>query len=147
MNNPEVLVRGYVDEDYQAVKGLYAHKEWYGGNFDEARDARQMLRAEVEHDPQAILVAESELAIVGTASLILTPRMAMLYRFAVRDNDPGVTDDLYQATVGIVKDRGYTRLDVYTSATNAVLCNRYEALGMERGGTFRFYWTSLESGQ
>jgi hypothetical protein len=37
------MVRGYRDADYEKLKALYLHPEWYGGAFDEARDGSERL--------------------------------------------------------------------------------------------------------
>jgi len=35
------MLRTYTDADYDKLKALYEHTEWYGGVFDEARDGRE----------------------------------------------------------------------------------------------------------
>lgn len=136
----ESNIRGYVDADYDQIRALYAQSEIYGGQFDDARDGREMLAAEVEHDPEAILIYEEDMAIAGTVSLIVTQRMAMLFRFAVRGNDQEVAAALYGHAAEILHDRGYPQVLVYSPVGNAALDARYVRLGMNKGGDYTCYW-------
>ncbi len=63
-----ILVRPYHPADYPQVAALYRQSELYGGQFDDNRDSEEHLRKRIEADPDAILVAEEELAIAGTVS-------------------------------------------------------------------------------
>jgi len=141
----EAIIRGYRDEDYEQVKDLYRQSDLYGGQFDEARDGREMMAAEVDHDPEAILVYEDDMAITGTVSLIITHRMATLFRFAVQDHDMEVARALYEKSTSILLDRGYSQVQVYSPFGDPLLGPRYEQLGMNRGGTYTCFWQNLGS--
>lgn len=54
-------VRGYTDNDYEAVVELYKNSDLYGGQFDEDRDSRQRLARQILTDSKSILVCELNL--------------------------------------------------------------------------------------
>ena len=137
------MIRSYQDSDYGQVKELYGHKEWYGGVFDEARDSREILAKKINQDPDAILLYEEEGEIIGTISLIEDGRVAWLYRFIVKDFEPSVTKQLYEKAVQTLKSRGHTQVLVYSEPNNEPLDQRYEQLGMTKGGDYTCYWKDI----
>jgi ribosomal protein S18 acetylase RimI-like enzyme len=136
-------IRAYTDTDYEQLKKLYEHTEWYGGVFDEARDGRQRLANVIKDDPDAILVYTEDDDIKGTISLIEDGRVAMLYRFVVQPGDWGIAQALYAAAVQILKNRGHDQILVYSSPNNRTLNERYTRLGMHRGGDYTCYWADI----
>lgn len=137
------MIRAYKDDDYEQLKALYQHQEWYGGVFDEARDGRARLADKIADDPEAILVYETNGQLRGTISIIEDGRVAWLYRFAVVDNDQHVTGELYAAATTVLKGRGHSEVLVYTPNGNVALGERYQALGMTLGGDYTCYYASL----
>lgn len=137
------MVRNYKNSDYDQIKNLYSHTEWFGGQFDEARDSRDKLANIIAKDPEAILVYEERGEIKGTISLIEDGRVAWLFRFAVKNNDQKITTQLYDKAVKILKSRGHSQVLVYTPANDDLLAHRYEDLGMTKGNNFTAYWTDI----
>ncbi|TAH35156.1 GNAT family N-acetyltransferase [Candidatus Saccharibacteria bacterium] len=137
------MVRSYEDADYERLKELYQHSEWYGGVFDEARDGRERLASKIASDPEAILVYEKDGELVGTISIIEDGRVAWLYRFVVKDNDKDVAAELYDAATANLKARGHSEALVYTPADNETLASRYDELGMTPGGNYTCYYKEL----
>lgn len=130
------MIRSYQESDYDAIKELYSHLEWYGGVFDEARDGREVLAIKITQDPEAILVYTQDGEITGTISIIEDGRVAWLYRFVVKDFDEKVTRGLYDVATGILKSRGHTEVLVYSSVDDTNLDARYQSLGMTKGGNY-----------
>jgi hypothetical protein len=137
------MKRSYQDSDYDNLKALYQHSEWYGGQFDEARDGRERLAAKWASDPESIVVYEKEGSIVGTVSIVDDGRVAMLFRLVVTNNDPTITKELYDYAVKILRKRGHEQVLVYTPVADKPLHNRYEQLGMTRGSDYTCYWAAL----
>jgi hypothetical protein len=73
------MIRPYEDKDYEQLKELYLHTEWYGGVFSESRDGRAVPARKITQDPEAIWIYEHEDAVIGTVSLIDDGRVAWLY--------------------------------------------------------------------
>lgn len=137
------MIRAYRDSDYEKLKELYMHSEWYGGQFDDARDARERLAKKIVHDPDSILVYAVNSEIVGTISMIEDGRVAWLFRFAVRDNDQKVSKELYEEATKILKSRKHTQILVYTPVGDTDLDKRYDQLGMTKGSDYTCYWTDI----
>jgi hypothetical protein len=137
------MIRQYKDFDYEQLKELYQHFEWYGGQFDEARDSREKLDKITAEDPDAILVYEMDEKLIGSISLIEDGRVAWLFRFVVRDNDPGASKELYKRACEILRERGHTQVIVYSPQHNKKLDERYAYLGMLKGNEFTAYWTDI----
>jgi hypothetical protein len=136
-------IRSYRDADYEQLRTLTEHSEWYGGVFDEARDGRMRLAQKIAEDPEAILVYERGTELLGMVSLISDSRVAMLFRFVVKDHNQQVATALYEHATETLKKRGHEQVLVYTSANDQMLDLRYERLGMHRGGLYRCYWEEL----
>ncbi len=137
------MTRPYQDSNYDQLKELYQHSEWFGGQFDEARDSREKLARKITDDPEAILVYEQDGQLLGTISLIEDGRVAWLFRFAVKDNDQKVAQELYTKATKILKSRGHTQVLVYTPLGNQELNKRYKLLGMTKGNNFTAFWSDL----
>lgn len=137
------LIRQYDDTMYEALKALYLHRKWYGGVFDEARDGRERLVQKIADDPQAILIYERDGELLGTISIIEDGRVAWLYRFVVKDFDPEITKELYDAAAKILKERGHSEVLVYTPFGDKNLDARYDSLGMTKGGDYTCFYKEL----
>jgi len=137
------MIRSYQDSDYEKLKELYLHSEWYGGQFDEARDSRESLAKKIANDPGSILVCEEHGIMIGTVSIIEDGRVAWLFRFAVRDNYQAVVQELYDKAVDILKSRGHTQVLVYSPAGDSELDYRYSQLGMTKGETYTAFWSKI----
>lgn len=140
-----IFVRSYADADYPAIKALYQDSALYGGQFDEARDARELLAKKVAAGPDAILVAEINGILVGTISIIDDGRVAMLFRFAVQKGsmETEVAHILYKAASAVLHARGHTQILVYTPVHNEHLRERYNRLGMQQGNDYTCYWSTI----
>ncbi len=139
------MIRSYEPRDYEQLKELYHHSEWFGGQFDEARDRQELLAEKIQADPQSILVYERAAQLLGTISLIDDGRVGMLYRFVVRDNDLEVAKELYGRATDIFKQRGHKQVLVYTPVNDPVLHDRYAQLGMTRGSDYTCYYIQLNN--
>ena len=137
------MIRGYMDSDYDQVKALYQHGEWYGGKFDEHRDSREILMRKVTADPQAVIVDDENGQILGTISLIEDGRVAWFYRFVVKDNNQEVAKALYDAAAGVLKSRGHPEVLIYSDPEREDLNSRYQSLGMEKGGDYECFFAAL----
>ena len=137
------MIRSYKDTDYDQLKDLYLHPQWFGGQFDEARDSREGLAGITARDPEAILVYEQDGQILGTVSLIEDGRVAWLFRFAVKDNDHKVSEALYEKAQEVFKTRGHTQIIAYTPVGNHTLNNRYKTLDMTKGNDFTAFWKDI----
>lgn len=138
-----LMIRSYQDADYEQLKALYQHSEWYGGVFDEARDGQERLKNVIANDLQAVLVHETGSKIDGTISIIDDGRVAMLYRFVVPPDMNDVTNELYNAAISTLKERGHSEVLVYSAIDNKVLDQRYLRLGMTRGGDYACFWVGI----
>lgn len=137
------MIRSYQDSDYEKLKELYGHNEWYGGQFDEGRDSREKLSAKIADEPEAVLVYDQSGELLGTISLIEDGRVAWLFRFVVKENDQKVAKELYRRAIDILKKRGHTQVLVYSPYDNQELDTRYQTLGMTKGKNFTAYWSDL----
>jgi hypothetical protein len=137
------MIRSYRDSDYEQVRELYRHTEWYGGVFSEQRDGREVLARKIKQDPQAILVYEQDSEVIGTISIIEDGRVAWLYRFVVRDLSLNVSKELYDKALGVLRDRGHQEVLVYSATNDEVLDSYYQALGMIKGGTYACFWAKI----
>ncbi|CAN5386198.1 hypothetical protein BH10PAT3_BH10PAT3_5210 [soil metagenome] len=137
------MVRSYQDTDYDMVKTLYEHTEWYGGSFDERRDGREALKRKIAADPEAIFVFEQDGQLLGTISIIEDGRVAWLYRFVDRDNNPDVAKALYGAATDVLRARGHQEVLVYSDPSRPEIAERYKALGMVAGGEYTCFYSSL----
>jgi hypothetical protein len=137
------MIRSYQDSDYDQLKGLYQHTEWYGGVFDEARDGRERLAKVIANDPQAILVYEEDSILKGTISIIEDGRVAMLYRFVVPIQDDNIAQQLYSEAVKTLKERGHSQILVYSAIDNPELDKRYMQLGMTKGSDYICFWADI----
>lgn len=137
------MIKQYKLEHYDGLKYLYVHSEWYGGVFDEARDGQERLAQKIADDPQAILVYERDGELLGTISIVEDGRVAWLYRFVVKDFDPEITKELYDAATKILKERGHSEVLVYTPVGNKNLDARYDSLGMTKGGDYTCFYKEL----
>ncbi|MDB5182246.1 MAG: hypothetical protein JWO47_30 [Candidatus Saccharibacteria bacterium] len=132
-----------MDTDYEQVKALYQHAEWYGGKFDEHRDSQEIMLHKVTADPQSIIVDEENGEILGTISLVEDGRVAWFYRFVTKDNNLGAAEALYKAASGVLKQRGHPEVLIYSDPTREDLNSRYQALGMEKGGDYECFYGAL----
>lgn len=137
------MIRTYQDADYEVLKALYLHREWYGGVFDEARDGRERLADKIANDPEAILVYERDGQLLGTVSIIEDGRVAWLYRFIVADFDAPITKALYERAVVVLKRRGHTQVLIYSAVASSKLDERYTTLGMTRGDDYACFWQDI----
>jgi hypothetical protein len=137
------VIRSYSDSDYEQLKELYSHTEWYGGIFDEARDGRKRLSKVIEKDPQAILVYEESSSITGTVSIIEDGRVAMLFRFVTAPEDIEIAKQLYDESVRVLKKRGHNQILVYSAIKSLELDKRYLDLGMNKGGDYTCFWADI----
>lgn len=135
-------IRNYRDGDYEQLKALTEHSEWFGGQFDEARDGRECLRQKITQDPSSIFVFQQGKCLVGTISIIDDGRVGMLFRFIVKDHDDTVSKALYDRAISELRARGHTQVLVYT-AKDKMLTKRYKTLGMHEGGTYACYWSDI----
>lgn len=137
------MIKSCATKDYDFLKLLYSHSEWYGGVFDEARDGRERLAQKIAEDPEAILVYERDGELLGSISIIEDGRVAWLFRFVVKDFDPEITEELYDAATKILKERGHTQVLVYTPVGDKNLDTRYDSLGMTKGGDYTSFYKEL----
>ncbi len=137
------MIRGYMDMDYDQVKALYQHGEWYGGKFDEHRDSREILLHKITADPQAIIVDDENGEILGSISIIEDGRVAWFYRFVVKDNNAEISQALYNAAAGVLKSRGHPEVLIYSDPSRGELSSRYTALGMQKGGDYECFYAAL----
>ncbi len=137
------MIRGYTDADYDQIKSLYQHSEWYGGSFDEKRDSRETLLAKVTRDPQSIIVDDENGEIMGTISIIEDGRIAWFYRFVTKNNSADVAKTLYTAASGVLQSRGHSEVLIYSDENREDLTSRYEELGMQKGGDYECFYAEL----
>lgn len=136
-------VRTYQSSDYEQLKALYLDSSTFGGQFDEARDARDRLQRRIEADPDAILVAVSEDGLVGTVSLIDDGRVAWLFRFAIKDQNVEVANALHDKAIEVLKSRGHEQVLVYSPVGSGQLDAHYEQLGFTKGDNYTCYWKEI----
>lgn len=136
-------VRPYEDKDYEQLKALYTRGDLFGGQFDEKRDARELLARKIASDPSAILVAEDAGKIVGTISLVDDGRLAWLFRFAVPHDRPEIAQVLYARARAVFRSRGHLQVLVYSPENNEIMDERYSQLGFVKGGNYTCYWMDI----
>jgi len=141
----KVDIRSYLSSDYEKVKALYLDSSLYGGQFDEARDAKEVLEKKIQQDPHAILVAEINGIMVGSISYIEDGRVAMLFRFVVQKQsmEEEVTEALFNKARTYLKEKGHTQILVYTPTHDERLQERYRLLGLRRGEDYTCYWQDI----
>lgn len=137
------MIRAYEDRDYDQLKALYQHGQWFGGVFDEARDGRERLASKIGSDPSSIWVYERDAKLTGSISIVDDNRVAWLFRFVVMNNDQQIAKELYDKAVVILKQRGHTQVLAYSPAGDETLAARYDYLGMTKGNTYTAYWTDI----
>ncbi|HSW79059.1 MAG TPA: hypothetical protein VLF88_03535 [Candidatus Babeliales bacterium] len=137
------MIRNYKDEDYEQIKKLYSHSDWFGGQFDEARDSREKLAKVTSLDSESVLVFEDAGEIAGSVSLIEDGRVAWLFRYVVKDNDLDVARELYEKAIDILKIRGHSQVLVYSPIDDINLERRYLELGMNKGNYFTAFWRDI----
>ncbi len=137
------MIRSYHDSDYGKLYELYQHNEWFGGQFDEARDGREKLARKIAQDPDSIWVYEKDGKLIGSISLMDDGRVAWLFRFVVKNHDPKVAKELYNKVIPIFKKHGHTQIIAYSPVGDEVLAKRYENLGMTKGNSYTAYWTDI----
>lgn len=135
-----MIVRNYINEDFNQLTALYKDESSYGGHYDEERDNRERLKVQSEYDPESTLVAEINGEIVGSISLIYDKRSAWFFRFAVKDANQEVAQALYSKAQEILKAKGHNTLLGSSPTGNAVLDKRYKDLGSKNGGNYTNYW-------
>jgi hypothetical protein len=81
--------------------------------------------------------------IVGTVSLIDDGRVAWLFRFAVKDQQVAVAQQLHDAAIGILQARGHKQVLVYSPVGNAALDGHYAQLGFAKGGDYTCHWKDI----
>ena len=138
-----MIIRNYTDEDFEGLTILYKDESSFGGHYDEDRDSRERLKAQTDHDPESVLVVESDGEIVGSISLICDKRSAWFYRFAVKDADQDVAVLLHDKAKDIFKKRGHNLLLGYSPFENPDLDERYKNLGANFGGNYTNYWSEF----
>ena len=137
------MIRVYRDSDYEQLKNLYFHTEWFGGQFDASRDSQEKLSLISARDPEAVWVYMKGNEMLGSISLIEDSRVAWLFRFVVKDNSTLVAQKLYDRAVEIFRKRGHTQVLVYCPIDDKDLIDRYEALGMTTGSKFLSFWSEI----
>lgn len=141
-NQMHISVRSYQDSDYEQLKTLMIHSEWYGGIFDEARDSRETLRKKIIQDPESIFVFQQGREVVGTISIIDDGRVGILFRFIVREQREIVARALYDKAIAVLRARGHQQVLAYSSK-DKLLKQRYKNLGMHEGGAYICYWSEI----
>ncbi len=139
-------IRSYKESDYESVVELYKNSDLYGGQFDENRDSKEKLSAKMKNDPEAILVCESNIKIMGTVSLIEDGRVAWLFRFAVlpETDSEDVIKLLFEKASEILKARGHQEVLVYSPVGNSKLDSRYlNVLNFEKGADYTCFWKNI----
>ena len=138
------MLRNYTDADYENLKELYQHSEWFGGQFDDDRDSQQRLAKIIARDPEAIIVAEEGGKIIGSISLFEDGRTAWLFRFVVKDNKESVVKELYERAAAILRERGHEQVMASAPVGEESFRKRYvEALGMIKTEDYTYYWTRI----
>jgi len=137
------MIRSYQDSDYEKLKELYQHSDWFGGVFDEARDGKKKLADKITDDPESIWVYEKNGELIGSISLIDDGRVAWVFRFVVKDNDSKIAKELYDNALPILKKRGHTQVIAYSPVDDEILGKRYSNLGMTKGNSYTAYWTNI----
>lgn len=139
-----MLIRNYnPNTDYEAVKALLLDSSTYGGEFDEARDAKERINNLEVSKPGSVLVAEVDGRIIGTVSLFEDGRFAWLYRFAVEHGQDDAIAALWQQAKAAMRARGHTQVLVYAPAGDKGFETRYNNLGFNTGGDYTAYWQDI----
>jgi N-acetylglutamate synthase len=137
-------VRFYLPEDYPEIEKLYKDSSTFGGQFDEARDAKGRLDALIAKKPESILIAEDDGRIVGAVTLFEDGRSAWLYRCAVLlDYENEAMLLLVEKAKEVLKSCGHRQILVYAPAGDAHFEKRYKNVGFEKGNDFTAYWQDL----
>ncbi len=89
------------------------------------------------------MVYERDGELLGTISIIEDGRVAWLYRFVVKDFDTEITKELYDAATKILTERGHSEVLVYTPVGDKNLDERYDSLGMTKGGDYTCFYKEL----
>ena len=81
-----VIVREYVDDDFESLIELYKNSLTYGGQYDEARDTRDKLLATAED--LCLFVAAADNEVIGS---VISNYMFSMYNclYESRQRRPG----------------------------------------------------------
>jgi len=137
------MIRRYRDSDYNQLRDLYFHSEWYGNNFDSARDSQEKLASVSARDPDSVLVYMQGEEMVGSISIVENGRAALIFRFVVKNNSTSVAEELYEKAIHILRKRGHTQAITFCPISSKELNERYEDLGMTLGGRYYTYWSEI----
>ena len=124
-----VLLRFYVDTDYPAVEAVLKET----GLYIEPFDTRENFSSVISQDPQAILVAEVEGAVVGMVIAVHSPYLSGIWHLCVSPayQHKGVGSQLLAQAEQTLAVRGAKTVSLYVKEDDAALQAYYTKAGYE----------------
>jgi hypothetical protein len=142
-----VIVREYVDDDFESLIELYKNSLTYGGQYDEARDTRDKLLATAED--LCLFVAAADNEVIGSVMILDNPHSFWLQRFCIstditEESQNDIAILLLDTTERIAQSRGHKSIIVYTNPDNEDLVARYEQLSFAKAGQYSCFWKPVQ---
>lgn len=136
-----VMIRDYQDSDYEEVRQNLLN----GGLFYELSDTRDNLRRKSERDPESIIVAEYDHAVVGNVFFVEDGWMPWIFRLAVRKEyrERGIGSLLMDEAEKRLKARGYQLIGFFVNEQEPEAQEWYTKRGSFSGGRYRFMGKKL----
>jgi ribosomal protein S18 acetylase RimI-like enzyme len=138
----EVIVRPYVDADYEQVKLNLEEADI----FDSGMDTREILKEKVKQNPGSILVAQIDNNVVGNVYIIDDAWFSGIFRLAVRKEHRGgdVGRILMQKAEQYLKDKGHSEVMIFVNDKYDRLINWYKKQGYQHtDNKFKALWKKL----
>lgn len=125
----EFVIRNAGPDDAGAILKLWRR----AGAFPTRSDNEESIRALIEHDPQALLVAESSSELVGTLVAAFGGWRGTLFRLAVlpADRRRGIGTALVAAGEQSLRERGAIRVSLYAIRAESDALAFWSAIGWQ----------------
>ena len=126
-------IRSYHVSDFPQVKEILQNGKLYW----EISDNEQALERKISQQPDSILVAVEDDKIVGT-QFIVEDFLPLLFRLAVHPDyrGKGIGKALMQRGEELLRQKGYSHVNMLVAADDAELQNYYEKQGYEKGHSY-----------
>ena len=122
-----IQIRNYKEAEFPQFEQLLKDI----GIYYEPLDRRDILKKKIEHDPEAILVAEENGRSIGTVFILYDSWCSFVYHLRVHPDyrRQGVSNKLMGEAERILKARGINRPTLFVEEDNKQVVEFYEKRG------------------
>lgn len=122
-----IQIRNYKDAEFPQFEQLLKDI----GIYYEPLDRRDIFKKKIEHDPEALLVAEENGRLIGTVFILYDPWSSFIYHLGVHPDyrRQGVANKLMDEAEEILKARGINRPTLFVEEDNKQVVELYEKRG------------------